>query len=174
MAEQRGTSPPSLFCHPSFNAAQDAVDLPGSKSKHCLRLVILSIRTPKLFFAGLLTMSSFPSLYTYLRLPWPKCNTPCTCPYWTSFGSRGATFQACPGLSGWHPFLLLCQLHHSAWSHQWSCWEYTRYIPLPVSFIKMLKITGPNTDPWGTLLMTGLCLDAKLLTTNISLVHPCT
>jgi len=52
--------------------------------------------------------------------------TPCTWPWWTSFGSCGPTFQTCPGPSGWHSFLLLCQLYHSAWCHLQSFWRYNQ------------------------------------------------
>lgn len=42
----------------------------------------------------------------------PSLNTaPCTWPCRTSLGSR---WRACPGPSAWHPFLLWCQMHHSA------------------------------------------------------------
>ena len=40
-------------------------------------------------------------------------------------------------------------------------------IPLSVSSIKMLKSTGPRTDPWGTALMTVLHLDTESLTTTL-------
>ena len=50
---------------------------------------------------------------------------PCTWPCWTSQGSHGPTSWACPGPSGWHPVLMVCQLYHSAWCHLQTCWGRT-------------------------------------------------
>jgi len=51
--------------------------------------------------------------------------------------------------------------------------------PSSMSLIKMLKSIGPKTDPWGTLLVTGLHLDREPLITTLCLrpfnqflVHP--
>lgn len=44
------------------------------------------------------------------------------------------TFQDCPGPSGRHPSLLLCQLFHTSYCDQEACWGYTQSL--------MLKSTG--------------------------------
>jgi len=75
----------------------------------------------KSFSAGLLLMSSFPSLYTYQGLPRAR-ETPCTWPCWTSLHSSKLTFSSCPCLSGGHPFLLSYRLHHSTSCHLQTCW----------------------------------------------------
>jgi len=38
------------------------------------------------------------------------------------------TFQTCPDVSEWHPFLLSYQLCHSAYCHQKIWWTYTAYV----------------------------------------------
>ena len=40
-----------------------------------------------------------------------------------------------------------------------------------MSLIKMLKSTGPKTDPWGTPLVTGLYLDMEPLVTRVIKLH---
>ena len=40
-------------------------------------------------------------------------------------------------------------------------------ISLSMSLIKVLKSTGPKTDPWGTLLVTSLYLGIELLTATL-------
>jgi len=74
-AEQRGQSPPSPCCHSSVDAAQDTVGLWGHRAHWWLTSSFLPSSTSKSFQAGLLSVSSPPSLYTYLGFPWPKCNT---------------------------------------------------------------------------------------------------
>ena len=57
--------------------------------------------------------------------------TPCTWPYQTSLCSHGPAFWACPGPSGCHPFLPLCQLHHSTWI----LGELTEGVPDPIAWV---------------------------------------
>jgi len=59
-------------------------------------------------------------------------------------GSRGPTSPACPGPSGWHPVLLVCQLHRSACV---SCRLAESALDPSVSCMRMLNSTGPSTDP---------------------------
>jgi len=70
-------------------------------------------RTLKSFSAVLFSVSSFPSLYTYLWLHPSKCNT-LHLALLNLIWFTWAQFRACPGPAGWHSFLLLYQLHHSA------------------------------------------------------------
>jgi len=67
-AEQRGTIPFLPCCHLSFDAAQDAVGIPGSKRTLLAHFQLLVHQNPKSFSTELLSMSSFPSLQTYLEL----------------------------------------------------------------------------------------------------------
>jgi len=60
-----------------------------------------STRTPTSFSAGLLSVSSSPE---NLGLPRSKCNT-LHLPLLNLIRFTGATFPACPGPSGWRPFL---------------------------------------------------------------------
>lgn len=62
--------------------------------------------------AGLLSLSSSSWLYSYLGLPQLKCNTLLVALNFIRF--LWVTFQVCPGPSRWHPLLLFCELHHSA------------------------------------------------------------
>ncbi|KAK4827142.1 LOW QUALITY PROTEIN: hypothetical protein QYF61_014736 [Mycteria americana] len=81
------------------------------------------------------------------------------------YGVRiGPTSQACQGPSGWHLFppasaphslVLLADLLR------------VHSIPLSMSLTKMLNSAGPNTDPWGTPLITGLHLDIEPLTATL-------
>ena len=73
-------------------------------------------------------------------------------------------FQDCPAPPRWHPFLLLCQLQHSA--ELSANLLRVRSIPQSLSLIKMLKSTVPKMVPWGTPLVTSLHLNIELLTTT--------
>ena len=59
------------------------------------------------------------------------------------------------------PFLLLCQLHHSA--------DLLRVYSIPslMRFLKILKSTGPSTDSWRSPIITSLHLDIEPLTTAL-------
>jgi len=100
---------------------------------------------------GRAALSEFSQSVHISDCPDPSA-TPCTWPCWITLGSLGPTFQACPGRTGWHPFLLLYQLHHSARC----CLQQgvVHLIPLSSSLIQILKNTGPTMDPWGTPLIT--------------------
>jgi len=100
-AEQRGANPLPAASHPSVDAAQDTVGLLGCK-RTLLADVQLFVytRTPKSFSARLFSVSSSPSLCTYLGLPWSKYNTL----HLALVGSCRPTSQACPGPPVWHPF----------------------------------------------------------------------
>jgi len=88
----------------------------------------------------------------------PVCTRICSClnlnttshtwPCWTSIGSPVPSFSSCPGPSGWYPLIRLCQLHHSTWYHQQTCWGYT--LSHCLSLIKMLNSSSPKMDPWRT------------------------
>lgn len=68
--------------------------------------------------------------------------TPSATPCWTSLGSHGPAFQASPGLSGWHPFLLH-QLHRSAWCHQANLLRMHSVLLYKL----LIKNTRPKTGP---------------------------
>jgi len=63
-AEQRGTIHSLPWCHSSVDAAQDLTGLLGHKCGLLAHVQLLSIRNPKFFSVGLLSMSFSPSLYT--------------------------------------------------------------------------------------------------------------
>lgn len=120
--------------HPTpFDAAQNTSELLGCKHTLQAHVQLFHTRTPKFFSAGLLSVSYSPSLW----LPTPSA-TPC----WTSLGSHGPAFQASPGLSGWHPFLLH-QLHRSAWCHQANLLRMHSVLLYKL----LIKNTRPKTGP---------------------------
>jgi len=92
----------------------------AARTRYWLTSSFSSTRTFKSFSEGLPSMSSSLSLHSYLGLLWPKCKR-CTWLCWTSLDSYVITFKERPVL-----FLLLCQLHHSVWCHQQTCWGYTQ------------------------------------------------
>lgn len=108
---------------------------------------VSSRKTPKSFSAGLVSMSSFPILYSCLGLTWV---------HHLPSGSCRPTSQVCPCSSGWHLILLFCQLHCSA-----SCHLHVYVID------KDVKEHNSQERPRGTPLMNGLHLDIEPLTTNL-------
>ena len=130
-------------------------------ARYGLTLSFQSTRTPKFFSAGLLSRSSSPSLQTYLRLPQPKCKTL----HFALLNLLSFMWAHLYNLSRslWmHPFLLMYQLHYSAWCHQQTCWGWTRS---SISVMKMLK--SPKTDPWWKSLIISFHLDIQPMTTNL-------
>lgn len=81
---------------------------------------------------------------------------PCTWTCWSSWVSHGPTFQICSGPPESHPSVV-----STAPLGFMSCANLSRMhsIPLSVSVMEMLKSTRLKTDPWGTPLITSLCLD---------------
>jgi len=80
-----------------------------------------STSTPKPLWAGLCSILTSLSLYSvggYQDL----CARPCTWLCWNSEGPPGPTYQACLGLSGWHPAPWACQPHHKACCYPQTCW----------------------------------------------------
>ena len=94
---------------------------------------------------------------------------PCTSLCWTSWSSYRPIFWVCQGTSGWFPFLLIHQLHHSAWCHWQTCHLRVHLSPSLMSLRKMLKSTGPKTYLCGTPLGTGLHLDIVPFNTTLSI-----
>ena len=128
-------------------------------SAHCwVMLSFSSTRTPKSFSTGLHSWSSSPSLYTYLDCSNPSA-TACTWPRCTSLGSHGSR-------SIWMAFLP--SVISTAPLSLVSCTNLLRVhsISLSTLLIKMLKHTGPKTDPWASL-VTGLHLDIKPVSTTL-------
>ena len=128
---------------------------------HCwLMLSFSSTRTPKSFSAGLL-LRSFPSLYSYLGLPWSKCKTLHFALLnlirfrWANFLnlSRFLWMASLPSAVSTAPLSLVSSANllrvHS--------------IPSPMPLIKMLKSIRPKTDSWGTPLISNLYLDIEPL-----------
>lgn len=92
-----------------------------------------------------------------------KKKSPWTC--WTWWDSHGPTSQNCAGPPGWHPSLLLCQLHWSALCHLQTFWGATWcHSPL---LIKILKGSSSDKNLWVTTLFTGLPLDRPPLTETL-------
>jgi len=133
---------------------------------HCwLMLSRLSTNTPRSFSTGQLSSHSSPGLQHCMGLLWPKCRT-------------------------WHLALLnLIQLtlaHRSSLSRS-LCRAFLppsrstlppslvssasllreHSVPSSRSLIKTLNNTGPETEPWGTLLVTGQQLDLVPFTTTL-------
>ena len=72
---------------------------------------------------------------------------PCIWPCLTSWGSHRPTSPACPGLFGWYPVLLVCELHHSAWCHLQTCWGCSQSYHVIDEDIKQYWIQyGPLRD----------------------------
>lgn len=62
--------------HPSFDATQDAVDLPSCKcSLWAVSRFSFTKGDSQVHLCKCTLSEFFPSLYTYLRLPWPTRNT---------------------------------------------------------------------------------------------------
>jgi len=138
---RRGQSPPLPCCHPSVDAAPSRLLAFWAAGAHCwLVSSFYSTRTPKFFSTGLFSVHSLHSLYWCSGLPLPR-DSILRLALW---GSYRLTFQVFPGPFGWHPFLLLCQLQHSAWRHPKTCWGCTWSYCL--SLIKTLSSTGHKTD----------------------------
>lgn len=116
-----------------------------------------STSIPKSFSSGVLSVPDPPACTDTGGCPDPDAGS-WTWPWWTSWGSHGPTSQARPGPSGWHPDTRACQLHHSACCHLQTCWHS---IPLPRSLMEILNSTAPNSDPWGTSLVTGVHPDTE-------------
>ncbi len=102
----------SVPTHPSF----DAVGPLGCKHTAGPCSAFLSTRNPRSFSVGLLSMSSSPSLYSYLGLPRPKCNA-LHMDLLNLMRFTWAHCSACLGSSGWHPIPWTCWPHHTAWGH---------------------------------------------------------
>ena len=109
-------------------------------SIHCwLMCSLLSTRTPKSFSAGLLSMNSSPSLYTYLGLPQQKCNTLHMLDLsrfpWTDFSSlsRSLWMASFPIILLNAPLSLVLSVNLLR----------VHLILLSMSLAKMLKSTGP-------------------------------
>lgn len=98
-SEQRGTSSPC--CHPSVDAAQDTVGLLGCKCTLLAHVQLFTHQDPQVLFHRSALKEFFSQSVLISGID--------------SLGSHRPTFQACPGPSDWHHFLLWYQLHHSAW-----------------------------------------------------------
>jgi len=107
---------------------------------------------------------SSPSLYT-LDCPDPSAK-PCTLLCWTSLCSQGPAFQVYKCPSGFHPFLLLYELHLFSLVSSANLLR-VHTIPSPISLTKLLKNTSPETDHWGTVLATILQLVIEPLPTAL-------
>ena len=91
-------------------------------------LFFLSINKPKTFSVELLSIHSLHRLYWY----WQSCTS--------SRSSHRSTSQACQSPLEWHLFLLLYQLHHSAWCHLQTCWGCTGCHSLECSYTMLIGI----------------------------------
>lgn len=138
-AEQRGKIPSLSLLPPQLMQPRIPLAFRAASTQYCLMSSFLSTRTPKSFSLELFSRSSSPSLYTYLGLPPTQVQHHALLALFNLRGSRGPTFWACPSSSGWLPFLLLHQLHHSAWCHQQTCRGCAHSFPiLWTSYILMI------------------------------------
>ena len=113
-------------CHPADQAAQGPIQnghecLQRCSPEHCWLMSSFSCtRNPKTFSAGLLSVSSSPSVYLYLELPPPKCNSLHLALLnlisfsWAHFSSLSRSLWMAPLLS-------LYQVHPTAWCQQQAC-----------------------------------------------------
>lgn len=133
-------------------------------SVHCwVILSFLSTNIPKFFSSGLFSVHFSPSLYFCLWLPQPR--------------HTGLAL----GLAGYHKVCTGPPLHtvKSLWMASFPSYMSTallnlvlwktllkgQSIPLSTTPTKMLKRPGPNNDPCGASLITGLHLDLEPLST---------
>jgi len=100
--------------HNSVDATQDIVGFVGWKCTLQAHVSSLINWHPWIL---LLSGCSQAFLHPTFICAW-DCPNPGVGPHtwhcWTSWGWHGPTSQACLGSSGWNPFPLACQLHHSA------------------------------------------------------------
>ena len=97
---------------------------------------------------------------------WPDPGAgPCAWPCWTSWGSHRPTSRACPGPSGWHPVPQVSTVPLSLVSP--ANLPRVHSVLLSMLLMKVLNSTRPNTNPWGTPLVTDLHLDIEPLTTTL-------
>jgi len=124
-----------------------------------------AIGTPKSFSAGLLSISSSSSLYWYRGLPWPRCRT-LQLAFLNLMRFMQAHFFSCfrslwmasypSGMST--ASLILASPANLVRVHS---------ISLSRSLMKIFNSIGHSTDPWGTPLVSSVCLDIKPLTTTL-------
>jgi len=134
-----GNHLPCLASHASFLVAQDMIGFLGCK---CTLLAYVQ------FF-----MHWYPQILTH---------HPAYICVWDSWCSHGLISQACEGPPVYDPFILLCQLYHSAWCCPQAYRGFTQSY-LSTSLIKILNSTIPNTEPWGLPLITDLQLHIEIL-----------
>ena len=87
---------------------------------------------------------------------------PCALLCWLSLGSRRTIFWVCQGPSGWHPFLLLYQLHHSTWYHQQTCWGWPSLLQAEQAQLSQPVFIGRVLQPSDHLCGSPLDLFQKL------------
>jgi len=142
--------------HLSFNAAQDTVSLLCCKCILLTHAWVFSARMPK-SFALMLSRSSSPCLYTYLKLSQVKSNTLPLAVLnllrflWACFLSLSISLWM-KSLHSVVPTVLFCLVSLAKLLR-------VHWIPLSQSLIKMLKNTGLKMDPEGTPVITSLHMD---------------
>jgi len=112
--------------HNSVDATQDIVGFVGWKCTLQAHVSSLINWHPWIL---LLSGCSQAFLHPTFICAW-DCPNPGVGPHtwhcWTSWGWHGPTSQACLGSSGWNPFPLACQLHHSARCLLKTSWGFTQ------------------------------------------------
>jgi len=146
-AEQWGTIP-SPPCWPSFSWCSPGYYWPFGLHANTADSCFSSTRTPRFSSAGLLSVSSSPSLYTYLGLLRPKCNT-------LRLALLNLTRFLCAHFLSKSMFLWMASLSSTVSAAPLivvSSANLLRVhsILLSMSVIKMLKRSNPSTDPWET------------------------
>jgi len=140
----------------SFDAAQGTIGLLSDECTWSAPVQFSSTSTPRSFCVRLLSIS-----YQVCTHFW-NCFNPgaglCTWYHWTSEDSCDPTFQTCLGRFGWHPYLLLCQLHHSSWCNLQAFRGCTQ-----THCGKILNHTGPSTDFWEIPIITDFHLSYRML-----------
>ena len=135
----------------------------GLLSSHSPPNMYMCLGLLKSFLSGHFSVLTSPILYWCGGCRDPR---PCTWIYLNSWDSPGPIFWACLDLSEWDPVPWACWLHHTAWCHLQTWQEFSQshcFIPL----MKILKSTGPSTDPWGRPLVNDLHPDVEPLTTTL-------
>jgi len=108
--------------HTSLNSTQDMAGLLSCK---CISQIFHQLTLPNPSPHGCSQAILCPNCVCAWDCPDPSAG-PCTWHCWTSWGWHGPTSQACLGSSGWNPFPLACQLHHSARCLLKTSWGFTQ------------------------------------------------
>lgn len=141
-----------------------------SWSTHCCLMCSLSSTSmPKSFSTGLLLIHLCPSLYRYWGRPWCRCR-PGPRP-WRRQTSQNSYRPTSLGwsLSGWLPFPLANQLHLLSVV---SSANLLKAYSNPLHVIGDTELFRSHYGPWGTALISDLCLDIEQLTANLWMQLP--